>query len=150
LYTDYKDVANVAAGNNGTWTTALFVGYTERLCITSALKHLWHRNPRIYTRRAGSLGSKERTRSLCLRFVTPYSGTRRCRPGMIIMTRTPTARRMQKGDIRNYVLPAFPGKLIKTSPLCPTLLYETYEAPVGKSEPDPSITARLTVHYVVL
>jgi hypothetical protein len=55
-----------------------------------------------------------------------------------------------KGDARNFVIAGLSWKADKNVSVIPNLLYETYEAPAGGSAPDPSVTARLTLHYVFL
>jgi predicted porin len=55
-----------------------------------------------------------------------------------------------KGDVRNYVIAGLSWKVDKNVSIMPNLLYETYEAIAGHGEPDPSVTARVTLYYVFL
>jgi len=149
LYTDYKDVANVAAGNNGTWTTALFVGYTEPFMYNIGVEAFMTSQSHAFTPTGGSLGSKNG-------LGVSVFGSYNLIPELAAVVRydyydpNTNSATNAKGDIRNYVIAGLSWKVDKNVSIMPNLLYETYEAPVGKSEPDPSITARLTVHYVFL
>jgi hypothetical protein len=51
---------------------------------------------------------------------------------------------------RNYVIAGLSWKVDKNVSILPNVLYETYEAPAGYGEPDPSFTARVTLYYVFL
>ncbi len=150
LYADYKDVANVAAGNNGTWTTALFVGYTEPFTYSIGVEAFLASQSNAFTPTGGSVGSKN---GLGVSVFGSYNLVPELAAVVVDMTisiRTPIARRMQKGMFAIMLLPDLSWKVDKNVSVMPNLLYETYEAPAGHGEPDPSITARLTLYYIFL
>jgi predicted porin len=149
LYADYKDVANVAAGNNGTWTTALFVGYAEPSIYNINVEAFMVTQSNVFTPTGGSIGSKN---GLGISLFGSYNIT----PELAVVGRydyfDPNANSAAnaKGDIRNYVIAGLSWKVDKNVSIMPNLLYETYEAPAGHGEPDPSVTARVTLYYVFL
>ncbi|MGD0592007.1 MAG: hypothetical protein ABSA44_14600 [Bacteroidota bacterium] len=149
LYIDYKDVPNIAAGNNSTTTTALFVGYAEPFMYNIGVEGFMTSQSNAFTPTGGSLGSKDG-------LGVSVFGSVNLIPELAAVVRydyydpNTNSATNAKGDVRNYVIAGLSWKVDKNVSIMPNLLYETYEAPVGKGEPDPSITARLTLYYVFL
>ncbi|MGA3286250.1 MAG: hypothetical protein ABSD46_02360 [Bacteroidota bacterium] len=150
LYLDYKDAANSAAGKNtSTTTTALFIGYAEPFKYNIGVEGFMTSQSNSFTPTGGSLGSKN---GLGL----SVFGSFNIIPELAVVARydnwdpNTNSATNAKGDIRNYVIAGLSWKVDKNVSIMPNLLYETYEAPVGKGEPDPSTTARLTLYYVFL
>jgi hypothetical protein len=149
LYVDYKDVAKVATGDNSTLTTALFAGYSVPFMYNIGVEAYMTSQSNAFTPTGGSLGSKN---GLGISVFGSYSLI----PELAAVARydyfdpntdsAPNA----KGDIRNYVIVGLSWKVDKNVSIIPNVLYETYEAPPNHGEPDPSITARVTLYYVFL
>jgi hypothetical protein len=149
VYADYKDVANVAAGNNGTWTTALFAGYSVPFSYNINVEAYLTSQGHAFTPTGGTLGSKN---GMGISVFGSYSLI----PELSAVLRydyfdpNTNSATNAKGDVRNYVIAGLSWKVDKNVSVMPNLLYETYEALHGHGEPDPSVTARLTMYYVFL
>lgn len=149
VYADYKDVANVAAGNNGTWTTAFFAGYSVPFMYNIGVETYLTSQAHAFTPTGGSLGSKNG-------FGVSVFGSYNLLPELAAVARydyfdpNTNSALNAKGDVRNYVLGGLSWKVDKNVTIMPNLLYETYEAQPNHGEPDPSITARVTLYYVFL
>ena len=149
LYADYKDAAGVAAGANGTWTTAFFAGYAVPFTYSVNIEAFMTSQSNKFIPTGGSLGSLKGL---------GYSlyGTYNILPELTAIARydywdpntdsAPNA----KGDVRNYIIAGVSWKVDKNVQIMPNLLYETYENPVGGATPDASVTGRLTLYYVFL
>jgi hypothetical protein len=149
LYADYKDVANVTAGNNGTWTSALFVGYSVPFMYNINAEVYMTSQAHAFTPTGGTLGSKK---GVGFSVFGSYSLI----PELAAVVRydyfdpNTNSAVNAKGDLRNYVIAGLSWKVDKNVSIMPNLLYETYEAQPNHGEPDPSVTARLTLYYVFL
>jgi hypothetical protein len=149
VYADYKDAANVAAGNNGTLTTALFVGYAEPSLYSINIETFLVSQSNAFTPTGGSIGSKNG-------FGISVFGSYNIIPELTAVARYDYFDPNTNGaanatrDVRNYVVAGVSWKVDKNVSIMPNLLYETYEASGGYGEPDPSITARITLYWVFL
>jgi hypothetical protein len=166
LYVDYKDVPDISNSytksnlNNSAVTTALFIGYSEPLSynfgieafIQSASNALKDTVTRSYSSKSimgfSVFGSYNIIPELAIvaRFDNFNPGTDDKGKDPVVVTSA-----VANGNLsRNYLIAGLSWKVDKNVSFIPNILYETYEAPVGRGEPDPSITARLTVYYAFL
>jgi hypothetical protein len=149
LYTDYKDAAKVIAGENSTWTTALFAGYAVPFMYNIGVEGYATSQSNAFTPTGGSLGSKN---GLGISMFCSYNII----PELAAVARydyfdpNTNSSDNAKGDVRNYVIVGLSWKVDKNVSIMPNVLYEKYEAPLNHGEPDPSITARVTLYYVFL
>jgi hypothetical protein len=149
VYADYKDAAKVAAGNNGTWTTALFVGYAEPSLYNINVEAFMVSQSNAFMPTSCSIGPKHG-------FGISLFGSYNIIPELTVVGRydyfDPNINRAAnaKGDVRNYVIAGLSWKVDKNVSIMPNLLYETYETLASHGEPDPSVTARVTLYYVFL
>jgi hypothetical protein len=148
LYADYKDAAGNATGSTGTWTEALFVGYSVPFEYNFGAEIYMSSQSNSYTPPGGSLGSKN---------AAGYSiwGAYNIIPELAAVLRydnyDPNTDGASKYDARNYVIAGLSWKVDKNVSIQPNVLYETYDAPnASHGAPDPSVTARVTMYYVFL
>jgi hypothetical protein len=149
VYVDYKDAAKIAAGENGTLTTALFVGYAEPFSYNINAEGFLVSQSNAFTPTGGSIGSKSG-------MGISLFGSCNIIPELALVGRydyfdpNTNSAVNAKGDVRNYFIGGLSWKVDKNVSIMPNILYETYEALQNHGEPDPSITARVTVYYVFL
>jgi hypothetical protein len=166
IYFDYKDVPDISNSytksnlNNSVVTTALFVGYSEPLSYNIGLEaYLQSTSNAIKDTVAKTYSSKS---GFCFSVFGSYNII----PEVAIIARydnyNPSTDDKGKDPVavtsavangnlsRNYLIAGLSWKVDKNVSIIPNILYETYEAPAGRGEPDPSVTARMTVQYVFL
>jgi hypothetical protein len=149
LYVDYKDVANVKTGNNGTWTTALFVGYTEPFMYNINVEAFMTSQSNAFTPTGGTLDSKN---GMGISIFGSYN----VNPEVALVGRydyfdpNTNSAVNAKGDVRNYAIAGLSWKVDKNVSIIPNILFESYEKPTGGKTIADSKTARLTVYYIFL
>jgi hypothetical protein len=166
LYIDYKDMPTILNSytksnvSNSAVTTALFLGYSEPFSynigveafIQSTSNALKDTAAKSYSSKSAMgfsvFGSYNIIPELAI--VARYDNFN---PSTDDKGKDPVAvtAGVANGNLsRNYVIAGLSWKVDKNVSIMPNLLYETYEAPAGHGEPDPSITARVTLYYVFL
>ncbi len=139
-----------ATVNNGTVTTALFVGYAEKdrysFGLEGFLASTAHGMRDVTT-------SPNTLKSLNTMGFTVF-GSANVSSDFAVVARydyfDPNTDSNVKGDLRNYILAGLSFKPDKNVSITPNVQVETYEAiPDGRSI-DPSVTGRLTFYYVFL
>ncbi len=149
VYADYKDAARVGAGENGTMTAAIFIGYAEPFIYNINVEGFLVSQSNAFTPAGGSIGSKS---GMGISFFGSYNII----PELALVGRydysdpNTNSAANAKGDARNYVIAGLSWKVEKNVSIMPNVIYETYEALPGHGEPDPSVTARVTIYYVFL
>jgi hypothetical protein len=149
LYADYKDAAYAAGKENGTWTTALFAGYSVPFLYNINIEGYLTSQAHAFTPAGGSLESKNG-------LGVSVFGSYYILPELAAVARydffDPNTNNATnaKGDVRHYMIAGLSWKVDKNVSIMPNLLYETYQALPNHGDPDPSITARLTVNYIFL
>jgi hypothetical protein len=168
--TVYADLADRADFNdayhsgstlrNSAITTALFVGYSEPFAynlgveafLQSTSNALKDTSSKSYTSRS-ALGIS-------------IFGSYNLMPELAVMARydnyNPSTDSKGKDPVkvtsgvainnlaRNYIIAGLSYKADKNVYIIPNIVYETYEAPKSRTAPYPSVTARLTLHYIFL
>jgi hypothetical protein len=166
LYIDYKDVPDIINSytkiniGNSTVTTAFFLGYSEPMSYNiGAEAFIQSASNALKDTIAKSYSSKS---SFCFSVFGSYNII----PELAIIARydnfNPSTDDKGKDPVvvtsavangnlsRNYIIVGLSWKVDKNVSIIPNILYETYEGPAGRGEPDPSVTARMTVQYVFL
>jgi hypothetical protein len=166
LYVDYKDAADILNSytksnvSNSTITTALFLGYSEPLNYSIGVE--------AYLQSASNAIKDTIQKSYCSKSALGFSIFGSCNiiPELAIIARydnfNPSTDNKGKDPLvvtasvangnlsRNYFIAGLSWKVDRNVSIMPNILYETYEAPAGRGEPDPSVTARVTVLYMFL
>ena len=166
LYIDYKDMPDILNSytksnvSNSAVTTALFIGYSEPFSYNIGVEAFIQSTSNALKDTAAKLYASKSTLGFSV------FGSYNIIPELAIVARydnfNPSADNKGKDPVavtaavangnlsRNYVIAGLSWKVDKNVSIMPNLLYETYEAPVGQGNPDPSITARVILYYVFL
>ncbi len=165
IYVDYKDAANIlnsytnSSVSNSATTAALFVGYSEPFSYNVGIEgFLQSTSNALKDTAAKSYNSKTA-------IGISIFGSYYIIPELAVVARyddfNPSTDDNSKnpahygtgvaGNLaRNYIIAGLSWKVDKNVSIMPNVLYETYNAANGKTAPNASVTARLTVNYVFL
>jgi len=166
LYFDYKDVPdiqNIYTGknvDNSALTTAVFLGYDKPSNYKVGVEAFIQSTPNAVK------DTVAKTYSTKTAFGFSIFGSYNILPDFTIIARydnhNPSTDDKGKDPIavtatvvngnlsRNYFIAGLSWQVENNVSIIPNILYETYEAPAGQGEPDPSVTARVTVYYIFL
>ncbi len=128
-------------------TLALFLMYMEKDKYSVGLEGFQQSTTNGFVNKSGTLTTLSGL---------GYSvyGTYNFQPDLAVVLRydsyDPNTNSDAKGDQKGYILAALSWKVDKQVSIMPNIQYETYETPTGHASIDPSLTARLTLYYVLI
>jgi len=154
VYADYAGRPDIADNHNpgakvgnGILTAAVFAGYAEKDRFSVGAEGFLQSTSHGFDN-GSSLATKSGSG-------ISVFGSVNVMPDLALIGRydrfDPNTDAAVKYDARSYAIVGLSWKIDKNVAIQPNVLYETYEPPaVGKGNPDPSVTARVTFFYTFL